>query len=26
MDKWIKTDTGKRVKAFRIVRPTKWTA
>ena len=25
-DKWVKTESGSRVKAYRIVKPTKWTA
>jgi hypothetical protein len=26
LDKWVKLPSGSRVKAFRIVKPTKWTA
>lgn len=26
VDRWIKTSSGKRVTAYRISRPTKWTA
>lgn len=26
IDKWVRTQSGKRIKAYRIVRPTKWTA
>jgi hypothetical protein len=26
IDKWVKTESGARVKAYRIVKPTKWTA
>ena len=26
VDKWITTDSGARIKAYRIVKPTKWTA
>lgn len=26
VDRWVKTDGGSRVKSYRVVRPTNWTA